>query len=239
MRKTRKMHGNKHKTRSRRGGVRVQASRATTLQQALRRLTKNSNASHPDVLRNILAQEPPRDRLRAITRMEEAQDQHHRNLALQEVLEKITNQPGNDVVSYIFSLESPRQQARARARMAANAATAAIQADDRRRMATLENLLGKTYLADPDLVRRLQRQSLAGPSQHILENLRESGTARRNYNQELFDKADEIRRENKRLYREAMRRRYPHIDLNNIPPFLPLPPHRQHAERNTPFDRLP
>ena len=160
-------------------------------------------------------------------------------MALQEVLEKITNQPGNDVVSYIFSLESPRQREQARARMAANAATAAIQADDRVRIATLENLLGRTHLAEPDLVRRLQRQSLAGPSQPLLRDLRERGAERGAHYQELFDGLDWVRRENNRHYIEAMQRRYPHIDLNNIPHHLPLPAYRQLAERGTPFDNLP
>lgn len=186
--KYKKMRKSKHITRSRRGGVREQAARATTLQQGL---------------------------------------------------EQRTNQPGNDLVSHIFSLESPRQREQARARMAANTASAAIQADDRVRIATLENLLRRAHLAEPDLARRLQRQSLAGPSQPVLRDLRERGEARRNYNQAFFDDMDWARRENDRSYREAMQRSYPDIDLNNIPLNLAIEPHRQVAERGTPFDNLP
>ena len=239
MRKTRKMHRNKRRTRNRRGGVGEQTERATALQQALMRLTNNPNAAHQDVLRNILAQEPRRDRLRAITKMEEDQDQHLRNLALQEVLKQRTNQPDYDLASYIFSLESPRGREQARARMAANTAAAAIQADDRVRIATLENLLGRTQFAEPDLVRQLQRQSLAGPSQPQLRDIRESGAARRNRIQEMFDHRDWIQARNREYLRQAYLRNYPTIDLNNIPVGLPIPPARQMAHYSLPFDDLP
>lgn len=119
---------------------------------------------------------------------------------------------------------------------------AKLDLDERQREINSENIAREIAIRDilasisgtvePGLVESIQRQSR--PSHPLQQQIRQRGLTITNNIQEEIDNQNYINKRNRELFHNAIRRAYPNVDPDNLPPGILLPPFRQLAE---PFSR--
>jgi hypothetical protein len=115
-----------------------------------------------------------------------------------------------------------------------------VERKQRRTMArekVITELLAKINgTVEPDLVKRILRQSR--PSHPLQREIRERGQNMTEAIQEELDNINFVDRYNSQSLRNAIRQMYPHLDPNNLPPGILMPPHRQLAEPTRRYSSL-
>ena len=89
---------------------------------------------------------------------------------------------------------------------------------------------------EPDLVERISRQGR--PSHPLQQEIRQRGQNMTEAIQEEADNVNYVNRRNRESARNAILRAYPHLDPDNLPPGILVPPHRQIAEPNRRYSNL-
>lgn len=89
---------------------------------------------------------------------------------------------------------------------------------------------------EPDLVQRISRQGR--PSNPLQQQIRQRGQTMTEAIQDEIDNVNYVNRRNRESARNAILRAYPHLDPDNLPPGILVPPHRQIAEPNRRYSNL-
>jgi hypothetical protein len=165
--------------------------------------------------------------------------------ALSQVFQGLTNRNEySDLLSEVLSHQPvedrdnvERKQRRTMAKRYLNERLRELQAANIEREKVITELLAKINgTVEPDLVKRILRQSR--PSHPLQREIRERGQNMTEAIQEELDNINFVDRYNSQSLRNAIRQMYPHLDPNNLPPGILMPPHRQLAEPTRRYSSL-
>jgi len=102
--------------------------------------------------------------------------------------------------------------------------------------AITDALASTTRLAEPRLIEHIQHY--ARPRHHLQQEIRQRGQQNTYNIQAEIDHHHWIRARNRELFRNAVRRAYPHLDPDNFPENIPPIPHRRLAEPHSRYRRI-
>ena len=157
--------------------------------------------------------------------------------ALTQAFQGLTNKDQHyDVISEVLGHQSvedrdnvERKERRIMARANLDERLRELEAANIERENVIIDLLDRmTGTVEPDLVGRISR--LSRPGHPLQREIRQRGQNMTEAIQEEVDNVNYVNRRNAQLMRNALLRAYPHLDPNNLPPGILIPPHRQLAE---------
>jgi len=157
--------------------------------------------------------------------------------ALSQVFQGLTNRNEySDLLSEVLSHQPvedrdnvEREQRRTMAKIYLNERLRELQAANIERERVITELLARINgTVEPDLVERISRQGR--PSHPLQREIRQRGQNMTEAIQEEVDNVNYVNRRNSELLRNAILRAYPHLDPDNLPPGILIPPHRQLGE---------
>lgn len=165
--------------------------------------------------------------------------------ALAQAFQGLTNRNEYyDVISEVLAHqpveerdEVERRQRRTMARANLDERLIELEAENIERERVIRDLLATINgTIEPDLVQRISR--LGRPSHPLQRELRQRGQDIREAIQEEIENVNYVNRRNAELMRNAFLRAYPHLDPDNLPPGILIPPHRQLADPIRRYGRL-
>ena len=130
-----------------------------------------------------------------------------------------------------------RKQRRMQARLDLDNRQHEINSQHHENQSVIRDVLASTTgLAEPRLIENIQHY--ARPRHPLQQQIRQRGQQNTDAIQAEIDHHDWVRTRNRELFRNAVRRAYPHLDPDNFPENVPLPPMRQLAEPHSRYRRL-